>query len=68
MDHYESQASHNLAETCCASISLNQLQELSEVKDIPLLSKSAKMTYGEIAGLKDLRVNLAKLYSSKVGI
>ena len=50
-----------------ASISLDQLQELSEVNNIPLLSHSMKMTYGEIRGLKDLRVNLANLYSSKAG-
>jgi hypothetical protein len=67
MDTYETDATHNLAETCCASISLDQLQELSEEKGIPLLSHSTKMTYGEIAGLKELRVNLARLYSSRVG-
>ncbi|KAF2666896.1 aspartate/tyrosine/aromatic aminotransferase [Microthyrium microscopicum] len=65
MDDYETKSTHNLAETCCASISLDDLQALSEVKGLSLLSHSAKMTYGEIPGLKSLRTNLANLYSSK---
>jgi hypothetical protein len=67
MDQYETQATHNLAETCCASISLDQLCALSEDKNVPMLNFSQKMTYGEIAGLKQLRVNLATFYSSKAG-
>jgi hypothetical protein len=67
MDTYETVAMHNLGETCCASISLDDLQDLSEEKEASVLSRSAKMTYGEIRGSKDLRTNLARLYSSKVG-
>lgn len=68
MDTYETKAKYNLAETCCASISLDDLEALSEVKGVPLLSHSAKMTYGEIPGLKSLRVNLANLYSANSGM
>lgn len=65
MDKYEEQATHNLAETCCASISLSELCELSNNKSVPMLNFSQKMTYGEIAGLKQLRMNLATFYSAK---
>jgi hypothetical protein len=67
MDTYETGAKYNLAETCSASISLDDLQGLSEEKEANVLSRSAKMTYGAIRGSKDLRINLARLYSSKVG-
>jgi hypothetical protein len=66
MDKYENDATHNLAETCCASISLDDLKALSEYKaDINL--HNIKMTYGDIPGLVSLRETLANLYSSKVG-
>ena len=67
MDTYELRAKFNLAETCSDSISLDDLQALSEDKGSSLFSASTKMTYGAIRGSKDLRQNLARLYSSKVG-
>lgn len=67
MDEHETKAKYNLAESCCSSISLNQLQALSESPTTPILSMDPKMTYGEINGLQQLRVNLANLYSSKTG-
>ena len=68
MDEYETQATLNLAETCCASISLDDLRDLSDDKQTEIVSAKAKMTYGEIPGLKELRVNLANLYSSRAGM
>ena len=68
MDDHETKAKYNIAETCCASISLDDLASLSEQTNEPLISFQMKLTYGEIPGLKDLRVNLANLYSSKVGM
>jgi hypothetical protein len=71
MDAHENEATHNLAETCCASISLDDLAAMSEDKNAPVLGStflSTKMTYGEIPGSKELRGNLANLYSSKVGM
>ena len=67
MDDHETKAKYNIAETCCASISLNDLASFSEKKDASLIPFSTKLTYGEIPGMRELRVNLAGLYSSKVG-
>jgi len=72
MDEWETKAKYNIAETCCDSISVDQLQEFSDQKDAPenaksILPSSKRMGYGEIRGSKELRQNLANLYSSKVG-
>lgn len=70
MDEYENKCKYNLAETCAASISINELCELSENKDIKptdLIDTSAIQTYGEIKGSTALRENLSRLYSSKTG-
>ena len=67
MDDRETDSKYNIAETCCASISLDDLRSLSEKNEDDILSFSQKLTYGEIPGLTSLRVNLANLYSSKVG-
>jgi DNA-binding transcriptional MocR family regulator len=65
MDKYENHCKYNVAETCCASISLNQLQELSEDKNTPLFNTSQILNYGAIRGSDALRGNLARLYSAK---
>ncbi|EMC94340.1 hypothetical protein BAUCODRAFT_73992 [Baudoinia panamericana UAMH 10762] len=70
MDEYETTAKYNIAETCCASISINELVSLSENKQIQpsdLIDLSAVQNYGEIRGSPGLRSNLSRLYSSKVG-
>ncbi|KAK8195928.1 hypothetical protein M8818_007079 [Zalaria obscura] len=67
MDKYETSAKYNIAETCCASISVNELLELAERKPEELLDLSTALTYGEIRGSTKLRENLARLYSTKVG-
>ena len=70
MDAYETTARYNLAETCCASLSINGLVALSEDKQtsaIDLVSPDVPLTYGEIRGTTGLRENLSRLYSSKVG-
>ncbi|RAK92213.1 long-chain fatty acid transporter [Aspergillus costaricaensis CBS 115574] len=64
MDKYETTAKYNVAETCCASISFNDLRELSEDKSDPL-DLSIKLTYGAIRGSERLRGNLARLYSDQ---
>ncbi|KAJ5778948.1 hypothetical protein N7457_006668 [Penicillium paradoxum] len=61
MDLYETSAKHNLAETCCASISLNDLIALSSKKD--LVDYTQKQVYGAIRGSEALRANIANLYS-----
>jgi DNA-binding transcriptional MocR family regulator len=64
MDLYENDAKHNLAETCCASISLNDLLSFSQKKD--LVDYSQKQVYGAIRGSEALRANIANLYSQSV--
>ncbi|KAF2192258.1 PLP-dependent transferase [Zopfia rhizophila CBS 207.26] len=65
MDRYETQAKYNIAETCCASISVDQLRELSEDKDREVFQTATALTYGAIRGSDALRSNLARLYSAK---
>ena len=65
MDTYETTAKYNIAETCAASISLEQLKELSEDKSTEIWDPSTILTYGAIRGSERLRSNLANLYSSK---
>lgn len=65
MDKYENNCKYNIAETCCASISLDQLHSLSEDKDRSLFQTSTALTYGAIRGSDALRDNLARLYSAR---
>ena len=70
MDTYETTAKYNIAETCCASISVDELVSLSEnkgAKASDILNGSLVQNYGEIRGSSELRTNLSRLYSSKVG-
>jgi aspartate/methionine/tyrosine aminotransferase len=66
MDQHEHHCKYNIAETCCASISVDQLRELSENKNGNIIDISKALTYGSIRGSDDLRNNLARLYSAKV--
>ncbi|KAJ6140530.1 hypothetical protein N7470_010326 [Penicillium chermesinum] len=67
MDKYEMIAKYNTAETCCASLSVDDLRELSEDKDSNPLAQlqTTKLTYGAIRGSENLRQTLANLYSAK---
>ncbi|KAK3711682.1 hypothetical protein LTR37_009458 [Vermiconidia calcicola] len=70
MDEHETTAKYNLAETCCASISIDELVSFSEHKETKVsdvLDSSLIQTYGEIRGSSALRDNLSRLYSSKAG-
>lgn len=62
MDDHENDAKYNIAETCCASISLDDLAAFSE-KPGNVLDLSQKQTYGAIRGTNVLRTNIANLYS-----
>jgi aspartate/methionine/tyrosine aminotransferase len=66
MDAHEHHCKYNIAETCCASISIDQLRELSDVKGAEVFDTSKPLTYGAIRGCDDLRNNLSRLYSAKV--
>lgn len=67
MDTYENDAVYNIAETCCASVSITDLINLSKDKvDVAeLLDASVKQTYGHIRGTPALRGNIADIYSSE---
>lgn len=65
MDNYEQTAKYNIAETCAASISLDELQAFSDDPSGKMWNASMKLTYGSIRGSLELRSNLASLYSSK---
>jgi aspartate/methionine/tyrosine aminotransferase len=66
MDNHETTAKYNIAETCAASISINDLLDLAEKQtEVSLASTSMKLTYGTIRGSDALRANLAGLYSAR---
>ena len=68
MDKYETiPGVLNIAETCAASISVDDLVALCEDPNIPPpLNTSTKLTYGAIRGSDALRGRLASLYSARV--
>ncbi|KAI8937517.1 hypothetical protein NX059_005235 [Plenodomus lindquistii] len=66
MDAYEHHCKYNIAETCCASISIDQLRELSDDKTHDVIDTSKILNYGAIRGSEELRNNLARLYSAKI--
>lgn len=67
MDKYElTPGVLNIAETCAASISIDDLVNLSEDPNLPPpVSTSTKLTYGHIRGSPALRERLASLYSAR---
>lgn len=67
MDDYCPKCTIDIAETCCDSLTIEQLQELSEDKTTKILDPTIRLGYGDIRGSPALRDNLARLYSSKVG-
>ncbi|KAE8412639.1 pyridoxal phosphate-dependent transferase [Aspergillus pseudocaelatus] len=64
MDDHENDAKYNLAETCCASISLNDLMSFSD-QQTSIIDYAQKQVYGAIRGSKALRSNIAKLYTTE---
>ena len=66
MDKYEGTAKYNIAETCAASISLNDLKDLSSDEKSSIIQLDKKLTYGAICGSDQLLSNLSALYSLKV--
>ena len=62
---HQPHAKYDIAETCAASISLDDLRGLSEDKSSEIWSTSTKLTYGAIRGSEKLRTTLANRYSAK---
>ena len=68
MDKYETTPNVlNIAETCAASLSIDDLVALCEDPHVePPLKRFTKLTYGPIRGSQALRDRLASLYSVRV--
>lgn len=69
MDAYETTPGVlNIAETCCASVSIDDLRALSKNNAAPSpIDLSKKMTYGSILGSSELRQNITDLYKEDCG-
>ncbi len=66
MNHYETRCRLNLAETCCDSITVAELLDLTSVGRGYLDELLAmKLTYGEIEGSERLRTAIASLYDDQ---
>ena len=65
MNEWETRCTHNLAETCVASITIEELLALSghDEGDLSELL-SMKLTYGDIEGSDRLRTAISKLYAN----
>lgn len=55
----------NVAETCCDSVSVQDLQNFSSTNDVddPLDLAATRLTYGDILGSNAVRKNITKLYN-----
>ena len=65
MDAYETTAKHNIAETCAASISIDDLYKFANEGPGRIFSYGKKLLYGDIRGSYKLRSNIAALYSDR---
>ena len=65
MNEWETRCTYNLAETCVASITINELLALSGRDEADLYEiLSMKLTYGDIEGSDRLRASISKLYAN----
>ena len=65
MNEWETCCTYNLAETCVASITINELLALSGRDEADLYELlSMKLTYGDIEGSDRLRAAISKLYAN----
>ena len=65
MNEWETLCTYNLAETCVASITINELLALSGRDEADLYEiLSMKLTYGDIEGSDRLRAAISKLYAN----
>lgn len=63
MDDYENECRYNLAQTCCASVSLDDLKSFASAPDSEIVDFSQKQVYGAIRGSNALRESIARCYS-----
>jgi len=67
MDGHETTATYDLAETCCASISIEDLTRFTETDPCSLFDTAKKLMDGSIRGSERLRKNIALQYPSVDG-
>ena len=66
MNEFENHCAYNLAETCVASLTIEQLLSLSGTKETLLPDLlPMKLTYGAIEGSERLRNSICQLYSNQ---
>jgi len=66
MNEFENHCAYNLAETCVASLTIEQLLSLSEKKETVLSDLlPMKLTYGAIEGSDRLRSSICQLYNNQ---
>ena len=63
MDDHENECRYNLAETCCASVSLDDLKGFANAPDSEIVDFSQKQVYGAIRGSDTLRESIARCYA-----
>lgn len=64
MDRYETDIDFNLGETCCYSLSLNEIQKLGNCESYQF-DFDQRLTYGAIKGSLKLREQIASLYGEE---
>ena len=66
MNEWETRCTHNLAETCVASITIQELLSLAGLNESALSELlPMKLTYGDIEGSTRLRAAIAALYETQ---
>lgn len=66
MNAYETGAKYNIAETCCDSVSVDELFDLTREDKGKFLNDfcSRRLTYGSIEGREDLKEGICRLYKT----
>ncbi len=65
MDLYENRCKWNLAETCVASMTVEELVTLAEKQDFDKDLRAMRLTYGAINGTERLRTAVASLFEKR---
>ena len=64
MDTYETNVKHNIAETCAASVSIDDLFNFAGERPGQIFKYDKKLLYGDIRGSDKLRTSIGELYST----
>ena len=64
MDAYETNVEYNIAETCAASVSIDDLFDFACEQPSQIFKYGKKLLYGDIRGSDKLRTNVGESYST----